>query len=101
MAGVVPLGEGHGGGKCEQEDEEIRRQGGVRGGGSTFGSTGWTGRKASDRESRSGAAEGQGEMRPDSQRYLQDEALLRVHTHGRFIGLVVHLSGTLHGLNFR
>ena len=101
MVGLVPPGEGHGGGKGEQEDEEIRRYRGVRGGDSTFGSTGWALRKASERESRSGAAVSQGEMRPDSLRYLQDGALLRVHTHGRLIGLVVHLSGTLHGLTFR
>ena len=41
MAGLVSPREGHGGGKREQEDEEIRRLGGVRGGDSNFNSTGW------------------------------------------------------------
>jgi hypothetical protein len=48
MAGVVSPGESHGGRKCEQEDEEIRRKGKVRGGDSTFGSKGWAGSKANE-----------------------------------------------------
>lgn len=99
MAGVVSIGEGHGGRKSQQEVAEVRREGRLRGGYTASLFKRWAGRKAG--ESRSGSAEGPGEMRPDSQRQLQDGALLWVHSVGRFIGLAVHISGAIHGLTFR